>query len=232
MRAMPLHVASQSRRPGRPKGLDPACREKLLASALSAFSRHGFEGVSLRTITTEAGFDVSMIAHHFGSKAELWRAVVDEVAQDHEALRIEINELRSTIRSLEIRVTAVLDRMIDHLANHPETSMFVTREIWAPSERLGYLVEKLLRPSIETHVSLWREALDAGLIRPINPVVLHFGLFSGVAMILASRSIIAQLGGGDIDIAQLKAEVHSGLLGMARDRSSEPLSITTMPQNE
>lgn len=208
-----IHTPAASRRPGRPKGFDSTCRDKLLTAALSSFARHGFEGVSLRTIASAAGFDVSMLAHHFGSKADLWHAVVDEVAQAHQALQLELNELKSSDQPLVKRVTSVLDRIVDHLADKPETIMFITREISIPSARLDYLVEHLIRPGFEICVPLWREAMDAGLLRPSNPVVLHVGLFSAVAMILSSRHIIAQLGGGDVGIEQLKAEIHASLLG-------------------
>ncbi|UCV17735.1 TetR/AcrR family transcriptional regulator [Ferribacterium limneticum] len=212
-RATAINTLAVSRRPGRPKGFDSTCRDKLLAVALSSFARHGFDGVSLRTIASTAGFDVSMLAHHFGSKADLWRTVVDEVAQKHQTLQLELNELKSADQPLVRRVTSLLDRMVDHLADQPETILFITREISAPSERLDYLVEHLIRPGSEICVPLWREAMDAGLLRPSNPVVLHVGLFSGVAMILSSRHIIARLGGGDVGIEQLKTEIHASLLG-------------------
>ena len=218
-----INTLAVSRRPGRPKGFDSTCRDKLLAVALSSFACHGFDGVSLRTIASAAGFDVSMLAHHFGSKADLWHAVVDEVAKTHQALPMELNELKSTDQPLVRRVTSVLDRMVEHLANQPETIMFITREISVPGERLDYLIEQLIRPGFDVCVPLWREAMDEGLLRPSNPVVLHMGLFSAVAMILSSRHIIVQLGGGDISIEQLKTEIHISLLG------NTPPRVTTTP---
>ena len=149
-----INTPAVSRRPGRPKGFDSTCRDKLLAVALSSFARHGFDGVSLRTIASAAGFDVSMLAHHFGSKADLWHAVVDEVAQTHQALRFELNELKSADQPLVRRVTSVLDRMVEHLANQPETIMFITREISVPGERLDYLIEQLIRPGFDVCVPL------------------------------------------------------------------------------
>lgn len=217
------NILAVSRRPGRPKGFDSTCRDKLLAVALSSFARHGFDGVSLRTIANAAGFDVSMLAHHFGSKADLWHAVVDEVAQTHQALQLDLNQLKSADQPLIKRVTSVTDRMVEHLANQPETIMFITREISVPSERLDYLVEQLIRPGFEVCVPLWREAMDEGLLRPSNPVVLHMGLFSAVAMILSSRHIIAKLGGGDVGIEQLKVEIHASLLGNVIPYSNDNL---------
>ena len=42
---------------------------------MEAFARNGYDGASLRAIALAADCDVSMVAHYFGSKAELWRAM-------------------------------------------------------------------------------------------------------------------------------------------------------------
>lgn len=201
-----------TRSPGRPKGLDSTCHDSLLAVALSSFACHGFDGVSLRTIADAAGFNVSMVSHHFGSKVGLWQAVVDAIAQDHqEALLDKLKVLNAPGQPLAIRVMGVLNLLLDRLAERPEIIMFVTREISAPSERLDYLVERLLRPSTDACVPLWREAMDAGLLLRVNPVTFHMGLFGSLSMILTSSPIIARLGGGDMGIEQLKAEIHGSL---------------------
>lgn len=179
--------------------------------ALSSFACHGFDGVSLRTIADAAGFNVSMVSHHFGSKVGLWQAVVDAIALDFEDTLLELKELNAPDQPLVIRVMRVLNLLLDRFAEQPEIIMFVTREISDPGERLDYLVEQLLRPSAEACVPLWREAMDASLLLRVNPVTFHMGLFGSLAMILASRPIVARLGGADTGIEQLKAEIHAAL---------------------
>ena len=198
-----------SRPPGRPKGLDSTCHDKLLAAALSAFACHGFDDISLRTIADAAGFNVAMVSHHFGSKIGLWRAVVDAVALDHRVTLLEeLTALNVPARPLAARLKDVLDLLLDRLAGRPETVMFAMREIWLPGERLDYLVEHLILPGVEACRPLWCEAIDAGLLQPVNPVTFHLGLFGSLAMILATRPIVAKLGGVDMDVVQLKAEIH------------------------
>ncbi len=70
----------------------PSTRKRILEAALKAFARHGFEGVSLRTIADEAGINHQLIGHHFGSKQDLWNAALEarfDVFQEfHEALSV------------------------------------------------------------------------------------------------------------------------------------------------
>ena len=70
----------------------PSTRKRILEAALKAFARHGFEGVSLRTIADEAGINHQLIGHHFGSKQDLWNAALearfDDFQEFHQALSI------------------------------------------------------------------------------------------------------------------------------------------------
>lgn len=200
------------RPPGRPQGPDSVSYDRLLTAALSSFACHGFDGVSLRTIANAAGFNVSMVAHHFGSKVGLWQAVVDAIALDHQETLLErFKVLNATAEPPAVRLMTVLDMLLDRFAERPEIVMFVTREISDPGERLDYLIEQLLRPGAEVCIPLWREAMDAGLLLRVNPVTFHMGLFGSIAMILASRPIVARLGGKEMSIGQLKAEIHGAL---------------------
>lgn len=64
-----------SRRGPRPAG--SGAREAIAASARRLFGEHGFLGTSLRQIATDAGVDVRLVSHYFGSKADLFVTVTD-----------------------------------------------------------------------------------------------------------------------------------------------------------
>jgi len=52
-----------------------ATRRRILETAERLFADHGLEGVSLRTIVTEARVNLAAVHYHFGSKAELFEEV-------------------------------------------------------------------------------------------------------------------------------------------------------------
>jgi len=57
---------------GRPRtGADDG-RDRLLAAARDLFAERGYTGATLRRIAERAGCDPALIAHHFGSKKELF----------------------------------------------------------------------------------------------------------------------------------------------------------------
>jgi AcrR family transcriptional regulator len=60
------------RRPGESDTYDA-----LLEAARRLFAERGYEGASLRAIAAAAGVDAALVAHFFGSKADLLAAAVD-----------------------------------------------------------------------------------------------------------------------------------------------------------
>jgi TetR/AcrR family transcriptional regulator, acrAB operon repressor len=55
-------------------------REALLKAALRVFSRSGFSGSTLEDVSREAGLTRGAIYWHFGSKTELYQALMNEYA--------------------------------------------------------------------------------------------------------------------------------------------------------
>ena len=63
--------ASRGRRPGTSR-----TRESIAEAARRQFGERGYDRASLRSIAAEAGVDAALIAHFFGSKAQLFVEVV------------------------------------------------------------------------------------------------------------------------------------------------------------
>src|SRR4029453_18114729 len=53
-----------------------ATKERILDTAESLFMEHGFEATSLRAITATAAVNLAAVNYHFGSKEELFQAVL------------------------------------------------------------------------------------------------------------------------------------------------------------
>lgn len=66
--------------------------DALIENAILHFAKFGFEGASLREIATDAGATLSTIDRYFGSKAELYHAVVRQVWLEVEREREQLAE--------------------------------------------------------------------------------------------------------------------------------------------
>lgn len=63
------------RRTGRRAGNQPT-RAAILAAARTRFAAQGFAGTTIRAVAADAGVDPALVAHYFGSKAELFATSV------------------------------------------------------------------------------------------------------------------------------------------------------------
>ena len=71
------HGAHARRRPGRPRKAEAGdTKEELTRAAVRLFSRHSFEGTSIRAIAREVGLSESVLYAHFENKQAIFDAVV------------------------------------------------------------------------------------------------------------------------------------------------------------
>ena len=75
-------------------------RAKIVDAARRLFNRHGFAGVSIDDIMGEAGLTRGGFYNHFGTKEELYAAVVSRVVDPHHAGRVEMAILPTSSPSL------------------------------------------------------------------------------------------------------------------------------------
>ena len=212
-----MTVPEPLRSPGRPRGGDSDCRDRLLDAAMSAFAGSGYEGASLRAIALAAGFDVSMVAHYFGSKAELWLAVVDEAAERMRAAHAEIAaKLYAPGVSAAQRLRQGVEFLFDQIASDPRLASLVLREGSGEGERAVCVEERLIRPNLAFYRPLWEEAMREGVFGESDPVVAHAAMIGAIALLVPSRASIARLVGREMDLARLMEEFCRGVFGRER----------------
>ncbi len=200
---MPAKDAFRS--PGRPRGGDSACRGRLLEAAMEAFGRSGYDGASLRAIALAADCDVSMVAHYFGSKSELWRAMVDELAQRHQADRGEIaRSLAEPGVALAARVRCGAGLLFDRIARQAPLARLLMREAAETGERADYVLTQLMQPNLELYRPLWEEAMEAGILGRSDVVVAHTALVGAIASVISMRVSIARLSSREMELATLR----------------------------
>jgi len=84
-------------------------KERILDTAEALFMEHGFEATGLRQITTGAGVNLAAVHYHFGSKEELFQAVLtrrlDPMNQERVAL---LDRLENDARGKPLTCEAII----------------------------------------------------------------------------------------------------------------------------
>lgn len=170
----PPRVARPRGRPRKDDQLAPV--DQVLAAAIEAFSVHGYNGVSLRTVNDQLGVSRNLLYQRFGSKANLWRAAVDWAFRPLvEHLETADDESADPM----VRLRVLIRGFIEYSATRPYLARLVVMEGSAASDRLEYLYRTYIEPIQSRFVPVFATLRDQGRIKNISPQVFYFLLTSG-----------------------------------------------------
>ncbi|NHO32970.1 TetR/AcrR family transcriptional regulator [Acetobacter fallax] len=208
-----LHSPSPAlRKRGRPAKGSPLTRDAVLGAAMEHFACSGFEGTALRDIAQDAGVDAALICHHFGSKLDLWKAVVDEIAVRLGAARHAILDLQDSDQPSNVRVRAGLSNFISANCNVPEFASFLSDGISSVGERRDYIMHRIWDPYQEAMLPLLREAQTEGFLRQGNP---ELTLMMVMGAIMLPLMMIRPGGAQSLqDLATLKVRLVKNVIPM------------------
>ena len=192
-------VVKTTRPRGRPpKDADPAPMKDVLQAALRSFAKHGFNGVSVRTLNSELGVSHNLLHQRYGSKEGIWRAAVDwgfghlttklEAADDESAPPLD--RLRAFIRTF-VYVSA----------EHPELLRLMNIEGGEASGRLDYISERFIEPQMARFQQIWQELTERGEVKEdVAFEVMFYLITSGGGAMYAGRALTERLfGNGALD---------------------------------
>jgi AcrR family transcriptional regulator len=182
---------------GRRLGGEVSGREALLRAALTAFSRYGYEATSLRTLAASAGVDMALVARLFGSKTNLWIAVVDHLAERQAVGREKLAALATLAEQDPAEGLRRFIRLFVQISyDGREVPAFIMQESGHPNERLDILVERLLTPFRKACEPIIGAAIRAGVVKAIHPELFVRMMFCSISMPMAPSALSPN--GGDI----------------------------------
>jgi AcrR family transcriptional regulator len=168
------------KRTGRPKAQDaPATLDQILDAAFRAFATYGYDGVAVRTLNRELGVSHNLIHQRFGSKQALWYAAVDR------AFGQQTTELATwfdpTLTDPLDQLNHAIRRFVLYNAERPELLGLMNIEGRVDSERLDYIYDNYIAPSLEPLGRLLEFLTSQGRIRHISLRALFFLVAHGAA---------------------------------------------------
>jgi AcrR family transcriptional regulator len=183
-------------RRGRRPATEQSGRDALLRSARPWFARHGFEGSSLRALAADAGVDMALVSRHFGSKAALWDAVIDQLVAQQTAHQ---DELDIIIAQAAVAPADAFKTFIRHFAevsfSMPEFPALLVQEAANPGPRLEHILTKLVFPFRARCEPIIAAAEKGGVIRVLHRELFFNMLLSAVALPMVSPSMFSGVNG-------------------------------------
>ncbi|WP_280277210.1 TetR/AcrR family transcriptional regulator [Nocardia wallacei] len=167
-------------RPGTATRPVPAEAE-ILRRGMEAFAELGYDRTSARELARRLGVSHNFINDRYGSKANFWRAVVDSALEDdqHERRRI----LEADLDDVE-RVRAVITHFYRAAVKTPLFGRLLADEFAHESERLDYLYENYVAPTLNPLLPSLERLMAAQRIPTVPVDVLFFAVISPVAALV------------------------------------------------
>jgi AcrR family transcriptional regulator len=178
-----------------------AGRECLLEQAEQLFFAHGYHGVSVRDIVQACGLSNAALYYHFGSKENLYAAVIQGFVT---SVLQPVQEAATGSSSSRQRLTKMVLAFAQYLSeSHSELHILVRDLKECKGEEIRELMPDLLRQILNPFATVLEDGIAAGEIRDVDAQRTSY-LLLGMLNSLAARRMrgpVAETLAEDVDLA-------------------------------
>ncbi|MTW01916.1 TetR/AcrR family transcriptional regulator [Pseudoduganella ginsengisoli] len=220
MTTVPTKPTAAPRRAARSDG--DATRQHILDIAGQVFAERGFADATSKEICARAEVNMASVNYHFGSRGELYEAVLVEA--HHHLLQPEaMLAIAQAAGDPRDKLRAVLARIVDHVTG-PRAhwgSRVVMRELLSPTEHAPVLVHKAIAPKAKILLGIASDILGLPATHPGVQRALFFMMSPCLAMLVAPRELRtgvlpAIASDADVLLEDLLAYALAGMEAIAR----------------
>lgn len=157
---------------GRPRLSDaPAdSRARLIEVAKRLFAAHGYEGVSVRDIATEAELNISMVSYYFGGKDGLLEACLQESGQKQLDLAIRLLTPVATAKEFKATGLTFVEKYLESRVADIALVRLANAEMEKNSPVFDRLVKTIFVRTLAVMTEFFRGAHQKGIIpRDLDP---------------------------------------------------------------
>ncbi len=161
-------------------------RERILAAALDMFSRNGYAGTNIRELAASVGLVKSSTYKHFGSKEEIWDALLDEMIAYYGARFGSPDRLPPVPDSPEELVTLTM-RLVDftvHDEKVVKTRKLLTIEQFRDGRARALATKHFLTGLTEMFTRVFSGMMDKGLLRRDDPAMVAFAYTAPISALI------------------------------------------------
>lgn len=166
-------------------------RSALLGAAEQLFAEKGFSGTSIRDIARTSGLNLALISYYFGSKEQLFSALLDErvhFLDDHREERM------AATKDPWERLAIVVENIVARLFHNRPMHRIIMQETTVPgsSPTCGTVRETLLRNQ-RRFMGILQEGIDHGAFRPVDTSLVALTVYGITSKYMQFREHLAIL---------------------------------------
>ena len=161
-------------------------KERILTAALEMFSQKGYDGTNIRELTSSLGLVKSALYRHFGSKEEIWNALLDEMIAYYGARFGSAEHLPPVPDSLEafVAMTMGLVDITVHDERIVKVRKLLTIEQFRDDRARDLATKHFLTGLTDMFARLFGAMMDKGLLRRDDPAMLAFAYTAPISALI------------------------------------------------
>jgi TetR/AcrR family transcriptional regulator len=163
---------------------------------MELFAERGFDATPLSAIAERAGVSKGNIFHHYGSKDDLYLAVMRQASGNTARL---LGELIREPGPLADRIRHFARAHLDYVLRNSCVSRLILQELArGDAERGRQMVQGAFGENFATLVSIFETGQRDGIVRPdLNPAVMAMVLLAGNVFFFQSQTLLPYMAGID-----------------------------------
>jgi AcrR family transcriptional regulator len=196
----------------------PGTAESLLHAGQELFAEHGYDGASIRAITSRAGANLGAVTYHFGSKEALYHAVIES----------KIRPVRERLLAAAGGEGPALDRIesflrtaFDYYTSNPGLPRLMLQQI-ASGRPAPPPAREWIRLGLGTLGELIRTGQVEGNIRAGEPRLMALGVVSTLLFVHLIRRPLEESTGLSLDDAATREAVREQAVRFVRNALAVP----------
>jgi AcrR family transcriptional regulator len=161
-------------------------KERILALALDKFSQNGYDGTNIRELTESLGLVKSAMYRHFGSKEEIWNALLDEMIAYYDARFGSAQHLPPVPDSPEglVALTMGMVNFTIHDEKVVKTRKLLTIEQFRDERARALATRHFLTGLRDMFTPLFQGMMDRGLLVRDDPAMLAFAYTAPISALI------------------------------------------------
>lgn len=185
-------------------------RRNILCESRRLFAEKGFDGANTREIAARAGVAHAAIRYHFGTKEQLWQAMVVEMYEGlTSSIRgaLEHQDPKDAIEKFETFIHAY----VRYCAENPEHARITIAESLLGGDRLTWIVDTFIRGNHEFVAESFANLRALDMLPDLPDLSLIYGLISMCQMPFVLTRQAELIYGTDIWAEQVESHAEAVL---------------------
>ena len=161
-------------------------KARILSAALDQFAQNGYAGTNIRELASSLGLVKSAVYRHFGSKEEIWNALLDEMVAYYTARFGSPERLPPIPESPEALLSMTM-HMVDftvHDERIVKTRKVLSIEQYRDDRARALATRHFLTGLTDMFTPLFAGMMEKGLLRPDDPAMLALAYTAPISSLI------------------------------------------------